>query len=335
MKAALRNFVDTLGKEIDARRNFLGESPIETIYFGGGTPSLLDPESFCDIADLMKREFNLEEVEEFTIEVNPDDVCASGGEDKLAAWRSCGVNRVSMGVQSFVDSHLRWMNRRHSASQAEEAFRILRSQGFDNLSIDLIFGFEALSDSDWEFNIGKAVELAPEHISCYQLSIDPESALAVDFEAGRYRELSQEKCAAQYELLCDALAAAGYEHYEISNFAREGRFSRHNSSYWSREPYLGLGPGAHSFDGDRFRCWNGPLPQWLRGEFAIEGEHLTDNDVFNERVMLSLRTARGTDSELIQGAVRGLEPAPDGRWRIPENSWFISDAIISGFMRMV
>ncbi|HIR33110.1 MAG TPA: coproporphyrinogen III oxidase family protein [Candidatus Coprenecus merdigallinarum] len=202
---------------------------------------------------------------EFTVEVNPDDVM----EAYARALRRLGVNRVSMGVQSFSDRSLRWMARRHSSDGAVEAFRVLRSAGFDNISLDLIFGYDPVawgsgSSSDeelmqlWSDDLDAVLRLRPEHISAYQMGIEEGSVLGEMAAAGRYREPSDELCAAQYALLQQRLTAAGYLQYEVSNFSLPGRRALHNSGYWDRSPYIGLGPGAHSFDGDRRRCWNVP-----------------------------------------------------------------------------
>ena len=202
---------------------------------------------------------------EFTVEVNPDDVT----EAYARALRRLGVNRVSMGVQSFSDRSLRWMARRHSSDGAVEAFRVLRSAGFDNISLDLIFGYDPVawgsgSSSDeelmqlWSDDLDAVLRLRPEHISAYQMGIEEGSVLGEMAVAGRYREPSDELCAAQYALLQQRLASAGYFQYEVSNFSLPGRRALHNSGYWDRSPYIGLGPGAHSFDGDRRRWWNAP-----------------------------------------------------------------------------
>ena len=237
------------------RREYLdGGGPVKTIYFGGGTPSLLSSEDFTAIAAALGETFDLSHLEEFTVEVNPEDVAS--GAAPLEAYRAAGVNRISMGVQSFCDDHLKWMNRRHTAATAREAFARLREAGFGNISIDLIFGFAGLTDGQWRYNLEQAVALRPEHISAYQMSIDPESTLAEMAARGQYIEPDDETCAAQYTLLQNTLDAAGYWQYEISNFCLSGRHSRHNSAYWDRTAYLGLGAAAHSFNGCDRRQWN-------------------------------------------------------------------------------
>ena len=214
----------------------------DTLYIGGGTPSVLP-------FDLLKRIVSAlgpSDYEEFTVEVNPDDL-VSGGPSYVAALRGLGVNRISMGVQSFDDGILRWMNRRHDAAEAREAFRLLRAAGFDNISIDLISGLSQLSDGLWEKTVTETLALRPEHISAYQLSIEEDSALEAMVKDGRYSEATDEQCRRQYDTLCRLLADAGYVHYEVSNWALPGREAVHNSAYWRRVPYVGLGPGAHSF----------------------------------------------------------------------------------------
>lgn len=336
------DYLEALSREASARRNFMGVPP-DTVYVGGGTPSLLSSEQFTRLVEILRRNFDLSSVTEFTIEANPDDVTP----EKLALWRSCGVNRLSMGVQSLCDDHLRWMRRRHSADGARRAFALAREAGFDNISLDLIFGFAALTDMQWEYNISEILQLDPEHISCYQMMLEEGSPLSEMAAEGRYSEPAQEACAAQYAVLQRALTAAGYRQYEVSNFSKPGLEARHNSAYWRREPYLGLGPAAHSFDGDRLRCWNEPdLESYIKDyASASSSETLYARDIFNETVMLSLRTAEGLDTTALKAgfpeyyaqvrpeldrlvASGDLEPAPSGRCRIPADRLFVSDGIM-------
>ena len=277
---------------------------------------------------------------EFTVEVNPDDVT----EAYARALRRLGVNRVSMGVQSFSDRSLRWMARRHSPEGAVEAFRVLRSAGFDNISLDLIFGYDPVawgsgSSSDeelmqrWSDDLDAVLRLRPEHISAYQMGIEEGSVLGEMAAAGRYREPSDELCAAQYALLQQRLASAGYLQYEVSNFSLPGRRALHNSGYWDRSPYIGLGPGAHSFDGDRRRWWNAPdLDRYIAafGGGDASGaapacrdctvpsvsseENLTDEDIFTEAVMLGLRTVDGLPLDVLVAMCRpSSSTVPDSR----------------------
>ena len=297
-------FVGELCSEIEARRGEIESTlGLNTLYIGGGTPSVLEPEGLRRIVECL----GYGPYEEFTIEVNPDDITPQ----YARFLKELGVNRVSMGVQSFDDDLLRWMNRRHSSAGALEAFSILRDTGFDNISIDLISGISSLSLEGWEKTVRRAVELAPEHISAYQLTVEEGSGLEAMIKAGRYAEASDEQCAAQYQALCGLLKAAGYRHYEISNFALPGREAVHNSAYWRRLPYAGLGPGAHSLIGNDTRSWNSSqISGWTR-----EYEHLTPEQIREERLMLGLRTAEGVD---------GMS--------IPESDWFISDSIIENLI---
>ena len=355
----ISRYVDALLREIAASPGFPGGTPT-TLYIGGGTPSLLSPEQLTRIVSAVRHKFlpetdrngadggsRLDGFKEFTLEANPDDITP----EKLAAWRKLGVNRLSIGVQSFCDAHLRWMCRRHTAAQAESAVRLAREAGFDNLSLDLIFGYSGLSDADWLASIDRAIALHPEHLSCYQMSVEEGSVLGDEAAAGAYAPPAQETCARQYALLQQRVAAAGYRQYEVSNFALPGRESLHNSSYWHREPYLGFGPGAHSYDGDRTRRWNRPnLADYLAClapnsfDFAtiLDFETLTERDLANEKIMLSLRTSAGLDLSTLDSAhLEAIRPTldrmlADGRLtatknglRIPADRFFISDAIIS------
>lgn len=279
--------------------------------------------------------------EEFTVEVNPEDIVEKGGE-YVRGLLETGVDRVSMGIQSFDDGILRWMNRRHSAAGAVEAFRILRRCGVRNISVDLIFGLSQLADDVWEDTIERALELAPEHISAYQLSIEEGSALAKLVADGRYVEASDEQCRHQYDVLCQTLRQAGYHHYEISNFARPGFEAVHNSAYWSRVPYIGLGPGAHSLTGD-IRSWNSQelphrSPDGSLATYSRTSETLSPEDIRVERIMLSLRTDKGleaaelyslTDRAVINSLLsEGALEKQGGSIRIPESRLFTSDEII-------
>ena len=233
--------------EIEATRD------LNTLYIGGGTPSVLPLSLLRKMAAASLMTGGVP-FTEFTVEVNPEDIVEKGAA-YVRGLLELGVNRVSMGVQSLDDGILRWMNRRHDAAHARQAFRILRDAGVKNISVDLIFGLSQLSEATLTETLREIVAWRPEHVSAYQLSIEEGSALGKLVREGRYEEASQEQCAAQYRLLCDGLRAAGYGHYEISNWALPGFEAVHNSAYWTRHPYVGLGPGAHSFDG-KVRSWN-------------------------------------------------------------------------------
>ena len=350
--------------EIDATRN------LNTLYIGGGTPSVLPLSLLRQMAaQLITGGFI-----EFTIEVNPEDIVEKG-EAYVRGLLSLGVNRISMGVQSLDDGILRWMNRRHDADRARQAFRILRKAGAENISGDLIFGLSQLSEAVFRQTLDEIVRWRPEHVSAYQLSIEEGSALGEMVRTGRYTEASQEQCAAQYRLLCDTLRDAGYVHYEISNWALPGREAVHNSAYWSRHPYVGLGPGAHSFDGT-VRSWNaeslppaqaataaenrshprlrkregpasegsgrGPAQQDVfSGSSPLRGgkEVLSEKEAKEEKVFLGLRTARGVTEDLLPKEKAAgmlsdgrLARTAEGRLRIPEDRWFVSDDIIADLL---
>ncbi|MCF0177955.1 MAG: radical SAM family heme chaperone HemW [Bacteroidales bacterium] len=343
---SVSHFTDALEREMALRQaewQTHWQAP-RTLYVGGGTPSLLEAGDIEQIVRHLEKYFDLSSLEEFTVEVNPDDMSGHDGALLAEACRAVGVNRISMGVQAFQDRHLRWMNRRHSAAQIYEAYNMLRQKGFDNLSIDLIFGYAPLLEDEWAESLTKAIELSPEHISAYQMSIDKESALCRMVSDGKYIEPEDEICAAQYAMLQKRLADNGYMQYEISNFCQPGRHSRHNSAYWNRTPYLGFGPAAHSFDGDRLRKWNiDDLEQWAAALMQNDGnkpfwqqEKLTDNDIYNEELMLSLRTEKGVRASLLQGAEHKerlkYNPATE-RYYIAPSDYFIADDIISDFIR--
>ncbi len=248
-------YTDAVCAEASRRRDEIEATrDLDTLYIGGGTPSVLPLSLLRKIISFLMSGGVPPELVEFTIEVNPEDIVERGPE-YVRGLLGLGVNRVSMGVQSLDDGILRWMNRRHDAAHARQAFRILRGAGVDNVSVDLIFGLSQLSLQTLDATVSEILEWRPEHISAYQLSIEEDSALGEMVRLGRYIEAPQEQCAAQYALLCKRLRAAGYVHYEISNWALPGREAVHNSAYWARHPYVGLGPGAHSFDGTR-RSWN-------------------------------------------------------------------------------
>ena len=355
---ALRNrYVAALHNEITQKRNFfkdIGVHP-QTLYVGGGTPSLLSASQLGDLLRHVKETFCFTPVEA-TVEVNPDDITPQYARDLYAA----GFNRASMGVQSFHDAHLQWMNRRHNGEEAVQAYRYLREAGFANISLDLIFGYGGLSKQQWEENVGKMIELSPEHISAYQMSIEPGSALCKHLERGEYDLVPDSQCHEQYATLQRMLSNGGYTQYEISNFARNDSrgnlmISKHNSSYWTKEPYLGLGPAAHSYNGSQ-RLWNGnsvaaycrhyadaPIrtsSQWALSEFGGY-EDLSVEDIFNESIMLGLRTVAGVSlssldqsllaevrGEVMRHCRLGNLVMEGDKIRIPSEKLFVSDGII-------
>ncbi len=295
----LRNkpaLVQALLHELDLQRHYLGGATLQSIYLGGGTPSLLDQR---ELALLFEKIYALHSVAgdaEITLEANPDDLSA----EKLADWRAyTPINRLSIGIQSFFEADLQWMNRAHNAAQSRQCLADAAAAGFDDLTVDLIYGAPVTTDEHWAENLRIALNAGIPHLSCYCLTVEEGTALAHFVRKGTAAPVDEEKAARQFEYLQDAAAANGYEHYEISNFARPGRYARHNSSYWKGESYLGVGPSAHSFDGGS-RQWNvANNARYMRalaaGELPFEREQLTPAQRYNEYVMTGLRTSWGCE----------------------------------------
>lgn len=287
-------------REIIARKNYLAPATIQTIYLGGGTPSLLNTEELQRIFDRLYENYPDQALQEVTLEANPDDL----NRTYLKALSGTPVNRLSIGVQSFEDSDLKYMNRAHNAAQADYSVKAAQDAGFTNLSIDLIYGTPGLNDQQWRENIRKAIALDIAHISSYALTVEPRTALAHAIEKGKSRQPGNRQSAEQFELLMEEMALAGYEHYEISNFAKPGRYAVHNTNYWKGTHYLGIGPSAHSFNGSS-RQWNvannaAYITELLKhNRLPFETEQLTDTDQLNEYIMTSLRTMWGLDLGLI------------------------------------
>lgn len=313
-------FADEICAEAGSRKDEIAASAaVDTLYFGGGTPSVLPLSCMARIADACGgRSWS-----EWTVEVNPDDITA----EYARGLRGIGVDRVSMGVQSLDDGMLRWMNRRHDAAAAGRAFMTLRDAGFENISVDVIFGINGMDARMLRDTLSGILQWHPEHISAYQLSVEEGSVLGRLAGEGRYEELADGECSAQYSLISGMLGDAGYEHYEISNWAVPGKRAVHNSAYWTRAPYAGLGPGAHSLVGEGVRRRNSEsLSGW-----TAEMEFLTAEEIREERIMLGLRTADGVPASLLPDS--GLPPsAIPGNVRIPEDRWFVSDSIISSLI---
>lgn len=324
-------YTKQLCQEIKSRSREI-DSGLNTLYFGGGTPSVLPLSNLTRILLALEECGHGGPYTEFTMEVNPEDLVEKGL-PYLQSLRTLGVNRISIGIQSLDDELLRWMNRRHNAEHAVKAVKLAREAGFENVSVDLIFGLSNLKDEVWERTIDDVLELKPEHISCYQLTVEGDSILAHRLETGEYEEATEEQCARQYNTLCHILHAAGYNHYEISNFAMPGFEAKHNGGYWQRRPYVGLGPSAHSFSG-RCRSWNSDD---LDGYTHTE-ESLSVEDEKVETLMLGLRTSRGVDAEFLEAnclipdiqrlIAQGALVKSGRRYHIPENHFFVSDQII-------
>jgi oxygen-independent coproporphyrinogen-3 oxidase len=281
--------------EIKLRNDYLERESLETIYFGGGTPSILDSNDINLLIEKIFSSFRINEKPEITIETNPDDT----SEEKLQAWKAAGINRLSIGIQSFFDEDLAWMNRAHLAEESERAL-LSAIKHFANITIDLIYGTPLLTRKKLEENIDKIIAFNVPHISCYALTVESKTPLAKMIRDGKSLDIDPDKQSEQFLLLMDRMETAGYEHYEISNFAKPGYRSRHNSSYWSeRKKYLGIGPSAHSFDG-KGRQWNVAnnnvyIDSIKQGIVPSEKETLTPVQHLNEYIMTSLRTAEGLD----------------------------------------
>jgi oxygen-independent coproporphyrinogen III oxidase len=274
---------------------YLKDEQIETIYFGGGTPSLLSGEELNAILSQLHSHYKINPAAEITLEANPDDITI----EKLTSWKREGINRLSIGIQSFFDEDLLWMNRAHNSRQSVSAIQMAQQQGFENITIDLIYGTPSLTDEKWKHNVDTAIQAGIPHLSCYGLTVEPSTALEKMIKDKRLADVSPEKQAHQYTLLMEWLEAAGYEHYEISNFARPGRRSRHNSAYWLSKSYLGLGPSAHSFNG-LSRRWNIAnnalyIQSINNNQLPVETENLTVNQQINEYLMTALRTIEGVN----------------------------------------
>lgn len=290
--ALQQGFVKALLQEINLRKNYLNE-PVSTIYFGGGTPSILPSADIENIINSLNKNLIVEPGIEITLEANPDDITI----DKLHEWKQIGINRLSIGIQSFFDEDLQWMNRAHNANDALNCIQLAQQEGFYNLTIDLIYGTPTLSDESWEQNMQRALALNIPHLSCYALTVEPKTALANLIKQKSIADVDVEKQARHFEMLMDRMKTVGYDHYEISNFAKPGYRSKHNSSYWQGQQYIGLGPSAHSFDG-RSRQWNIPnnalyIQNLSKGTIPAEVEILTKEQQLNEYIMTSLRTMEG------------------------------------------
>jgi oxygen-independent coproporphyrinogen-3 oxidase len=284
--------IHAMERELALRKSFLNET-VDTIYFGGGTPSLLLPERISFLLDAIYNHFPISEQPEITLEANPDDVSPA----RASAWKKAGINRISLGIQSFQSHWLEWMNRAHNAEQSLQAITELQAAGFENISIDLIYGMPEQADVAWLKEIQMAIDLQVTHLSCYALTVEPRTALWHMIETGKAVTVDPDQQARMFLLLMDSLERAGYEHYEISNFAKPGKRSRHNSAYWKGKTYLGIGPAAHSFNGSR-RMWNiqnntSYTSQIEAGVLPLTEETLTAIEQWNEYIMTSIRTMEG------------------------------------------
>lgn len=299
LPALITDYLSATGREMQLRKHYLDE-PVSTIYLGGGTPSQLSPHQteqiFCDI----DRTWGLAHAEEVTMECNPDDVT----EEYAAQVAALPINRISLGIQTFSDERLRFLHRRHDTRQARRAVELLRKAGFDNISIDLMFGFPGETLNEWRDDIRQALQLDVEHISAYSLMYEEGTVLFRMLETGKIDELDDEISKNMYELLVGELEQNGYEHYEISNFAKPARRSRHNSSYWKGIPYIGIGAAAHSYDRTS-RQWNiADIQQYIRGinngSCVFEREKLDLRTRYNDMITTALRTCEGISMSLVR-----------------------------------
>ena len=332
--------VAAMHRELRERRTFLHNINIGTLYFGGGTPTVLPPAELHRLVDTAAGYFDMSAVGECTVEANSDDLTVQ----YINQLRHTPVDRLSIGIQSFDDGCLRMMNRRHTAAQAVEAVKRAQDAGFENISVDLIFGVDGYGGEVLQRNIEQVIALGVQHVSAYHLTVEAGTAFARRVADGRMKVVPEEVSESEYLTLHESLAAAGFEHYEVSNYARHGFRSRHNSAYWQGAEYIGIGAGAHSFDGVR-RCWNAPtVGEYLAGEGGGE-ELLTETDRRNEMIMTSLRTAEGLDMRLFaerfgEGEAEktfkvaksfllaGSLVSDNGRLRIPPEKFMVSDSVI-------
>jgi len=287
--------LQALVKEIGLQKDYLDGETIETIYFGGGTPSLLSADEINLLLGAIGGVHSISADAEITLEANPDDLDRM----KVQAYRQTAVNRFSIGIQSFFDEDLQWMNRVHRGREAGDAIKRVQDAGFENITADLIYGYPLLSDEKWKYNLNKVFELGIPHISSYSITVEPRTALASFIHKKTQPAMDETQSADQFIVLMDEMSSHGFEHYEISNFSKPGQYSRHNSSYWKGAKYLGIGPSAHSFNGES-RQWNirnnaKYMQALASGNIPAEIETLTETNRLNEYIMTSLRTMWGLD----------------------------------------
>jgi len=344
-------YVDAVCRELTERKDYLHGEPIKTVYFGGGTPSQLERVNFERIFETISSVYGLNDASEITLEANPDDLSPQYLED----LSRLPFNRLSMGIQTFRDDTLKLLNRRHNSMQAIQAVKDARTFGFDNISIDLMYGLPGQTPESWESDLDKAISLDVEHISAYHLTYEKNTRLYRLLESGKVAETDEENSIQFFQMLRDKLSDAGYEQYEISNFCKPGKESRHNSSYWNETSYLGAGPSAHSFDGVS-RQWNtASLADYLSGieqeKRYSEREVLGKNDRYNDLILTSLRTRKGLnlqklvdeyDEDYLRYCRRmarkhieaGNLEMMDNQLRLTSTGIFVSDGIITDLLKV-
>lgn len=334
--------VNAICKELELRKDFVVGESLDSIYFGGGTPSVLEDRELDQIFETIYKNFSVKEKAEITLEANPDDLSS----EKLGSLSKSLVNRLSIGIQSFREEDLQFMNRSHNALQAERCVLDAQENGFENISIDLIYAQANMSNSVWKQQLEKAIQLKVPHISSYALTVEPNTVLAHKIAKGELKEAEDELAYDQYLQLVESLNHAGFEHYEVSNFAKVGHRAVHNSAYWKGKPYLGVGPSAHSFK-PKLRSWNVSNNSLYRkgvesNSLAMESEELSPVDEFNEWLMISLRTIEGLDIKKLMPEFKshfklevellikeGKLSQEKDRVYIPKNWRFHSDGIAS------
>ena len=292
--------LQAMHSELDLQQSYLGKQNIETIYFGGGTPSLIGATEIQKLIDKIMQIHTVKADAEITLEANPDDLDYATVRD----LKHTTINRFSIGIQSFFEEDLLWMNRAHNAAEADSSVKRVQDAGFENITLDLIYGYPLLSDQKWRSNIKKVVDLSIPHVSAYAMTVEPKTALASFIAKGKQETMNESQSAAQYLELIESLSEAGFEHYETSNFAKPGCYSKHNTNYWKGVSYLGIGPSAHSFNGET-RQWNVAnnakyIDGILNGNIPAEQEVLTTANRVNEYIMTSLRTKWGMNLNEIE-----------------------------------
>ena len=296
----MEEMVEAICREIVLRKNYLSDEKIESIYFGGGTPSLLNETQLLNLIGVVHENFDVVANAEITLEANPDDL----SKENLFIFKTSGINRLSIGIQSFHQQDLILINRAHNVEQALMCVKDAKAAGFENISIDLIYGLPNMSDDDWRRNLEIAFSLEVDHFSCYSLTVEPKTALAKMIQQHKVSDIDDAQSARHFEVLMDQTAIHNYEHYEISNFARHKKYSRHNTSYWQRKKYLGVGPSAHSYDGDT-RQWNVYnnsiyMRALKNSEIPFEREELSEKDKLNEYLLTTLRTMWGMNLDFVK-----------------------------------
>lgn len=339
-------------KEIELRRNELQSKQLKSLYFGGGTPSVLEVDELKMLIDEVLKYFTFDPNIEITLEANPDDLDS----EFLKELRTTEINRLSIGTQSFFDDDLVLMNRAHSASEAESSIKRAQDFGFENLSIDLIYGSPTSDFSLWKQSLNKAVALAVPHISAYALTVEPKTALNQWIAQNKIQPPKESEQTDDFYYMSDFLKRNGFQHYEISNFAKSGFESKHNTAYWQYREYLGIGPSAHSYDGRSERSWNVANNQKYinalsQNVLAKETEFLSEKDRFNEMLMIGLRTAKGVDLKAVKQSFnaeilahlnketaeklrRWILIIEDDYLKIPEEHWFLADGIAADLFYM-